>query len=277
MTYQIKFSLILILFFGLFSCGQTQTNRKVPVKDIDAYNQNYTDSILNCKLEYAFKQDSQDSLRQFFVDWNQMIKPNSKDFIEQNDTIKAVYDAYKVFYKPLDLLKLGNWEWGNELNSNCKYVAVQNKVFYAVVSSNSFDDFNWKTSHKDSISNFRPPLQIDINKVLYLTTEYDKSINNFLGTESSEMGTPNIMSPSRPEGESEKRYEMIRPFIPILHGHWGGYWHIETHPYVYIILFNKDLTIAKFGFRVGYQGGEATLIKGQNGWSIKESKETWIE
>lgn len=277
MTHQIKFSLILILAFGLHSCGLTPSSRKVSEQGIDTYKPIFTDSIINYKLEFAFKHNSQDTLRQLFADWNQMIKPNSKDFIEQNDTIKAVFDSYKVFYKPLDLLKLGDWEWGNDLNSNCKYVAVQNKIFYAVVSSDNFDDFNWDTSHKDSIINFRPPLQIASNKVLYLTTEYEKSINYFLGTESTEMGTPDIMNPSRPEGESKKRYEMIRPFIPILHGHWGGYWHLKTHPVVYIILFNSDLTIAKFDFRVGYQGGEATLTKGSNAWIIKESKVTWIE
>jgi hypothetical protein len=273
MSQPIKLILILISVFGLSSCGQKKVLKKIS----DTYKPIYTDSILCNRLEYAYKQNSQDSLRLFFADWNQNIEPSSKDFIEQNDTIKAVYDSYKAFYNPLDLLKLGDWEWGNDLNSMCKYIVVQNKIFYAVCSSNNFNDFDWETSRKDSICNFRPPLQIEQSKVLYLTTEYKKSIYHFLGTESTKVGTPNLMSPSRSKGESEKRYKQIRSFIPILHGHWGGYWHLETHPYVFTILFNKDLKIAKFDYRVGYQGGEATLTKGTNGWTIQKSEATWIE
>ena len=85
------------------------------------------------------------------------------------------------------------------------------------------------------------------------------------------------MNPSRPAGESEKRYKAIRTFIPVLHGHWGGYWHLETHPSVFFIVFNKSLTTARFDFRIGYQGGEATLVKNSKGWTIKKSEATWIE
>jgi hypothetical protein len=277
MTISTKYILLTTSLFSLLSCGQQTQTKKQPTFVADNYEPVYSTKILSDKLEIAFKQISTDTLGQIFLEWNKNVKPNTTEFIEQNDTIKAVFDVYKEFYKPLDLLKLGDWEWGNDLNSNCKYVVVQNKIFYAVMSPDSFDDFSWRTSHKDSINNFRPPLNIDSKKVLYLTTEYDKALNQFLGTESTEMGTPNIMNPSRPEGESEKRYEIIRPFIPVLHGHWGGYWHLETHPDVGVILLDKTLTKAKIDFRVGYQGGEATLEKQGNKWIIKKSKATWVE
>jgi hypothetical protein len=277
MTRQIILLTTLTIIVGLCSCRQPSESKKQLIVVLDTYKPVYTIKYLNHQLEFAFKQVSVDPFGQIFLNWNKKIEANTKEFIEQNDTIKAVFAAYKEFYKPLDLLKLGDWEWGNKLNSECKYVVVQNKIFYAVMDSNSFDDFNWRTSRKDSISNFRPPLNIDCKKVLYLTTEYDKSLNQFLGTASTKMGEPNIMNPSRPEGESKKRYDILRPFIPILHGHWGGYWHLETHPDVDYILFNKELTVAHIDFRVGYQGGEATLTKSKNVWTIKESKATWIE
>lgn len=267
----------LSLIFVLCSCGLHSEQKKELKLVEDTYKPIYSTTYLNDKLEFAFKQGSLDSIGQIFLQWNVKIEPNTKEFIEQNDTIKAVYDVYKEFYKPLDLLKLGDWEGGNELNSECKYVVIQNAMFYAVMDSNSFNNFNWRSSRKDSICNFRPPLNIDSKKVLYLTTEYDKTLNQFLGTKSTKFGEPNIMNTSRPTGDSEKRYEIIRPFIPILHGHWGGYWHLETHPDVAYILFNKDLTVARIDFRVGYQGGEATLIKGINGWTIAKSEATWIE
>lgn len=261
----------------LSSCGHQIQPTNQPTIVSDNYKPLYTADVLSDKLELAYKQNSPDTLEQVFVKWNVNVKSNTTEFIEQNDTIKAVFNVYKEFYKPLDLLKLGEWEWGNDLNSNCKYIIVQNKIFYSVVSSNNFDDFDWRNSHMDSINNFRPPLKLDSKKVLYLTTEYDEALNQFLGAESTEMGTPNIMNPSQPAGESEKRYEMIRSFIPILHGHNGGYWYLGTHPDVGYILLDKSLTKAKVYFRVGYQGGEAILKKQGSEWTIKKSKATWIE
>lgn len=279
MTTTTKYILLATVFFGIISCGQ-QRNGDTKISNVkvdDSYKPTLTVNQLNDKLELGFKQVKLDSFGQIFVEWNRIIKPNSDDFILQNDTINAVFNVYKEFYKPLDLLKLGDWEWGNDLNSKCKYVVVQNKIFYSVLRTDNFDDFDWEKSKKDSIANFRPPLNIDKNKVLYLTNEYADAINKFLGTESTKLGEGNIMNPSRPEGESEKRYEVLRSYIPILHGHWGGYWHLETHPDISIIIFNKTLTKAKIDFRVGYQGGEAILEKSGNNWTIKESKATWIE
>jgi len=269
--------ILLIALISLSSCGQKANSKNHHENVADDYKPAYTPGELNAKFEFAFKQSSTDTLKQIFNDWNKTIKPNTTAFIEQNDTIKAVFEAFREFYKPLNLLKLGNWEWGNKLNADSKYVVVQNNISYAIMPADSSKNFEWRTSGYESIDNFRPPVNLDSKKVLYLTEAYDTALNQFLGAESTKMGEPNIMNPSRPAGESEKRYEMIRPFIPILHGHWGGYWHLETHPLVSIILLNKDLTIAKFDFRVGYQGGEATLIKSANGWKIKESKTTWIE
>ena len=59
--------------------------------------------------------------------------------------------------------------------------------------------------------------------------------------------------------------------------YWGGYWHLETHPDIYYILFNEALNKAKVEFRVGYEGGEAILVKEKGEWIIKKSKMTWIE
>ena len=92
-----------------------------------------------------------------------------------------------------------------------------------------------------------------------------------------EFGTNNIMSPSLPEGESEERYNFLKEYIHILHGHWGGYWHLETHPEVNLILINNKLTRAKVYFRYGYQGGETLLEKENGEWTVKDSKATWIE
>ena len=124
--------------------------------------------------------------------------------------------------------------------------------------------------HYDTINDFRPSLNIAKEHVLYLLPEYKEAIYMFLKPDKDE--NIYIFDPHY----GNERSAFIRPYISVLNGHWGG-WHIETHPYINIIIFNKSLNKAKIYFRVGYQGGEATLEKNNSVWIISESKETWIE
>jgi hypothetical protein len=264
------FKTFIILFSLTFICSCSKQNSNV----IDTYKPKFTASELETKLELAFKNDS---LQSFFNEWNNLTNPNEDDFINQNDTVAAVFNTFQTFYNPSDLSKLGGWEWGNSLNSNSKLIVVQNIVFYTIMPTDDFSKFEWRKTKLDSVTNFRPAITSGKNNILYLTKEYKEAINRFLGSESSELGEGNIMNPARPKGESENRYKVLRPFIPILHGHWGGYWHIETHPKVEVILFNKTLTKARIDFRVGYQGGEAILERKGNDWKIIKSNATWIE
>lgn len=269
--------LLILTFVSILLTSQkcaTEPNNERTVND--NYQPLYTVAELVDKLENSVDTSS-NRLSKFFNEWNESITSNTEDFINQNDSIKAVFNVYRTFYKPLNLLELGDWEWGNELNSNARYVAVQNKIFYAVLPGNNLDKYDWKTSRTDSIDNFRPPILIGTDSVLYLTKEYELAISSFLGSEMTELGEGNIMSPSRPIEESQQRFELIRPFVPILAGHWGGYWHIESHPDASLIVFNQELTKARISFRVGYQGGSAILEKQNGQWVITESKETWIE
>jgi hypothetical protein len=54
---------------------------------------------------------------------------------------------------------------------------------------------------------------------------------------------------------------------------WGGYWHLETYPEVALTSFDR----ATIHFRVGYQGGEAKIVRQGNRWKLRRSKATWIE
>ena len=233
------------------------------------------------KLETAFQVSSTDDLVKFFRDWNVSISSNTVNFIKQDKISEAIFEIYKEFYSPLDLTNLGDWEWGNSLNSNSKYVAVQNKIVFAELKEEFFDTYFYQGIYEtitfDTICDFRPPLNLGKDKVLYLTPNYEKSLNMFLGTQSTEMGENGIMTPSMPREDSEKRYSFIRPYIPILHGHWGGYWHLATHPEISWIVIDTKNGASKVYFRVGYQGGEALLKKKSNGWKIVESRATWIE
>lgn len=276
-----KFTYQILFFLVLNSCSYNQNKFETTPNTTESYRPMFTDTFLVLKIEYAYNENDTDTLDYFFSIWNKTIPPNNSTLINQNDTIKAVYESFNAFYQPLHLLSLGRWEWGNHLNKNAKYVAVQNQIYYAIIPYENLEDeeidYDYSKIIRDSIMDFRPPLALSHKKILYLTPEYNTTLNKFLGTESTELGDPSIMTPSRPKGESEKRYNLIRSYIPIVHGHWGGYWHLNTHPDVFAIIFNKDLTSAKFIFRVGYQGGEAIFIKKRNKWTKKYSRETWIE
>ena len=213
---------------------------------------------LSEELERAFQSSSSTDLDQFFAKWNTSLSSNTG----RNDVEKNIYEIYKEFYSPFDLTRLGDWEWGNSLNSNCKYAAVQNKIYYAVVEKEVFN--TWYNIEKfDSISDFRPQLNLEKGKILYLLPEYEKALIMFVGTVASE-GT-------------DIRSKFVRPYIPILYAHEGGRWFLATHPEINRILLTPDKTVAKLFFRVGFQGGETTLEKNNNMWKITDSRVTWIE
>ena len=234
------------MIFGNYSCDKVVTTDNKSVEELCA------------KLETAFQSSSTSDLDRFFADWNTSVSSNTG----QNDIVKAIYEIYREFYSPFDLKRLGDWEGGNSLNSNCKYAAVQNKIYYTVVEREVFN--TWYNIEKfDSISDFRPQLNLEKSKILYLLPEYKEALNLFIGTVASE--------------NTQARYEFVRPYIPILYAHEGGRWYLATHPEVSRILLTPDKTVAKLFFRVGFQGGEATLEKKNNIWIITESRATWIE
>ena len=242
-----------------YSCDKEVTTNDKSAKEVTTDDKSAKE--LCAKLERAFQSSSTSDLDQFFTDWNISVSSNTGS-IGQNDTIKTIYDVYREFYSPLDLTKLGDWEWGNNLNSNSKYVAVQNKIYYAVVEKELFDSW-FNIENLDSISDFRPQLNLEKSKILYLLPEYKEALNLFIGTVASE--------------NTQARYEFVRPYIPILYAHEGGRWYLATHPEVSRILLTPNKTVAKLFFRVGFQGGEATLEKKNNIWIITESRATWIE
>ena len=231
-------------------------------------------------FENAYKKNSNDELKKILNRWNLAFQSVDLDNLN-NPAEKSIYELYKIFYKPKDLLKLGNWEWENKLNENSEFVIIQSKISYSILDLESLKNINenkrGNVLKKDSIINFRPQIDFDKSKILYSNINYNLALTKFLGSQSTKFGKPNIMSVSRPKKESEKRYKFIRPFIPVLHGHWGGYWQILTNPTIYALDFNRELTEAKIYFQVGYEGGETYLIKENQNWTIKESKTTWIE
>jgi hypothetical protein len=217
---------------------------------------------LQKKLENAFQQSSKSELEGFCREWNRSIPFNTTNYIKKDESVEIIYEIFKEFYNPYDLQKIigfGLVDIENNHYPYGKYIVVQNKINYTIISKENFDKYqdNLKT-----IKDFRPPLTLANEKILYLIPEYSKAIDKFLGKEMNE--------------DAEKRGSFLSNSIPIIHGHWSG-WHIETHPEVDRIYLDTDRTTAKVFFRVAHRGGEAILEKKANGWEIVESYATWIE
>uniref|UniRef100_UPI00404B4ECB hypothetical protein n=1 Tax=Flavobacterium sp. TaxID=239 RepID=UPI00404B4ECB len=232
-------------------------------------------------LENAYRKRSQKHLNQFFQKWQEESIPTD-NLNSLSELEKDVYTIFKDFYNPFNLGRIGDGEWGNELYAEIDYIIVQNKIFiytYEIDSLSAINKVNRDTIKfkKDSINDFCPDLNFGQVKTLFLFPKYEKAINKFLGTKNEPLGSGNIMNPAKARGLSEKRQKFLNKKLKIIHGHWGGYWHIITHPFVFSISFNLDRTIAHVNFRLVYQGGEAHYVKQNGQWILEKSKLTWIE
>ncbi len=232
-------------------------------------------------LDKAYKNKSQKQYDIFLQKWyNESIPMTSLDSL--SNLQKDVYEIFVDFYNPFNLKRVGAGESGDKLYSDIDYVIIQNSIFIHTYKTDSLNfhilaDTDALIMSKDSVVNFRPELKFKQAKPLYLLPKYEVVINKFLGSENYPLGTGGIMNPSRARGESAKRLKFLNKKLSIIHGHWGGYWHIETHPKVFSIDFNNDRTIAKVNYRLVYQGGEANYIKQNGEWKLNNADLTWIE
>ena len=220
-------------------------------------------------LEDAYQKDSYSLYKDILDEWHSRLP--SKPFDSLNREIeKDVYKIFQILYDPFAISSLGEHEWG-ELYEGYDYAVVQNFAYF----NYTYDSVNHES--RDSIGDFRPELHLDGKTILYLKPEYHQAIYAFLGVEYVPLGTGGIMNPSSPTGESRKRLEFLWKYLYIIPGHWGGYYHIVTHPEMYLVTFNTNADKARAYFRVGYMFGEAEFERINNNWEMMHSAITGIE
>jgi hypothetical protein len=233
-------------------------------------------------LETAYKKNSEIKLTEFLDNWNETIKSNEDSVSSGSHLKKEIFKIYDEFYNPFNLMRIGNGEWGDSLYFNVKYVIIQNRIDFLVLNNDSIGDFNFSIADslilsKDSIMDFRPNVIFPNAKTLYLTKDYGKTLTEFLKDKHHPLGFRGIMNPARAKGSSLDKQRFLNNYFLIIYGHWGGYWHLETHPYVFRIIFNKTMDTARVDFRLVYQGGDAILKKIDNKWEFVKGELTWIE
>lgn len=124
---------------------------------------------------------------------------------------------------------------------------------------------------------FRPRVSFPNKKIVYLTDEYKKLLDDFLGDQHVDLGTESIMQVAYAKDESRQRMEFLTKAAKIFYGHWGGYWQYETYPKANSIIFDREMQRAIVYFRFVYEGGEVYLEKKDGEWTIFSGKLTWIE
>lgn len=249
-----KLLIILLLFF--FSCENNDS-----FYDLYGNDENKVDyKLITESLSDAYDEQSKEKLVSILDYWNKQIKSVNNDIIT-NDTIKTIYELYQEFYKPFSINILGNHEWGNNFYSDVKYIVIQNKLYY---------NFDSKTYNQiDSIVDFRPEINFEGAKTLYLSDNYKTALYNFLGTDFYAYN--NNYNQDSVLNNSYKKMQFLYPQLLIYPGRWGGYWHLETHPYINFISFNKEMNKATISFRVVYMFGIALMEKQGEIWKITSS------
>ena len=240
-----------LIFFALtasllcfnYACNKEE-NYPIEVKTAEELYEN---------LEKVFQLSSTNALNQFFTEWNKSVSFNTAMSINE----KEIYDIYKVFYNPLSFsMKIGDKEYMQD--SNSKYVVVQNKIEYAIIGKEHFDNLLAEPINLETIDDFRPPLNLAKNRILYQMPEYKEALNMFLRTEST---------------DGQRKDDFIRPYIPLMRFRSGS-WIIGTLPLVSMIIMDDSRTSAKVYFIISHMGGVATLKKQANKWIVIENRAT---
>ena len=129
----------------------------------------------------------------------------------------------------------------------------------------------------DSNVTFRPPVHFSDRKIVYLTDEYKKLLDNFLGNKHVEMGKHNIMQVAYANKKSRRKMNFVSKAATIFYGHWGGYWQYETYPQANSIVIDTKMHRAIVYFSKIYVGGYVVLEKQNDNWEIMKIEYTWIE
>lgn len=240
----------LVILLLVFGCSNTDND--------DSCGLNTNAEFIKNSLTNAYKASCVDCLKDLLDNWNNEFNSNTN--IPESE--QAVYNVYKETYSPWALERMSNSEWGNGIYKDLSYYIIQDSI--------SYDD-NFRGTFSDNvitIKDFRPEINNNAISTLYLNKDYADAINCFLGA--------NDFTPHSDE-EKQARYKFLNNYLQFFHGHWGNYWHLETHPEIYRMSFNTAKDSVQVSFRLGYQGGEVILGKDNDEWKIKDWKMTWIE
>lgn len=224
------------------------------------YKKPYLATQTDRELLKYFEENSQDSLKQFFNNWENELRPYSRSKIEGlNDTLKAIYAVFNIFYttKPAYF--------------GFKYIILQNSISYAVIRDIAvFEKYTMERRQKDTITpdtltDFRPYKGKAFNQILYLNDKYKSALNYFFNEEN---GNYNCIQNFDKE-LTEKKRTFLSSYISLPADHRCKMYY--SFPYIEKIIFNSDLSGAKIFFRNSVSSGGGKV------YSIIDGKWTFIK
>lgn len=263
--------IVLAILVLIVSCTKSDNEfEKVTIPSLEC--EKIIDSLM-----VAYNTQSNDKLKTILDNWNASVNGYALSELEDDKT-RDVYEIFIEIYTPFDISRLGNHEWGGHMYEGFEYVIVQNKVFFDYTYETSKFTFESPEPEEiDTVTDFRPQVYFDNAKTLYLTEEYEVALNVFLDSDFFPFEAYDIEKPSLSWEESYKRLQFLITYLAIIPGHWGKYWHIETHPHILNIHFDAMMEKARVLFRVGYMFGTAELEKQNGDWVLISSVINMIE
>ena len=216
---------------------------------------------LSAGLEKTFA-DSKLVMSDFMDKWSKdssVLSNNNPTDLETN-----FLAIYKEVFSPFSY-KLYGWDkWADWTPfTGTRYIVVQSEVPYTIVDQvdTLVSDYNYV----DTLKHFFPKVSFENVTTLYLNTDYRNTFIKFLGD---------------PRNESEReifreKVDFLENTLKLSHGYnWRA---ILTQPIVDGICISKDFKEATVDFNIVSSGLRSYLVKENDKWTIKTTKETWIE
>jgi hypothetical protein len=250
-------------------------------------------------LEKAYKHNSEIILDEFFINWQNEIRPvKSEDLKIQNDTIQSIYKIYNtVFNAVADTRLLTRYLI---LSDRIEYDFVDifykkfwktdsvAKKFLLEVDPDAIDSYDtipeiwsdYQTEEKlsrDSILNFHPYIDGRNNSV-FINKYYENLLFQYMFN-TGYMARDQFEKSKRPIEESCKRINFFKKYIPTRCfmddegrvGYFAGF-SIMTKPKIFNISFGNNYHTAQVYYSMDGCGFIAYMIKRNNEWLFLTAK-----
>ncbi len=256
---------------------------------------------LSTELNEAYYRNSYQQADHFFRKWGKLSKPADTDKL--NDTLRFAYELFEDYYILLEQKKSGSNPL-NPHHPKSKYLLVEphlniymkDTVYYSqeyiselkrkyedqlILSANlssmpvpekpqyaphfGYETYGYMNARLvDSVTEFRPSVTIKGHQLLYLTPDYLRALNLFLGAEGNNLANGNFKQ-TLLENDINKRLVFLNRYISVSQGRIINF-HINSYPAPYAITFEPDFQHARIDYVMGEQIGFAVFQRKDRDW-----------
>ncbi len=217
--------------------------------------------LLSSKLERTFT-DSKTEMSDFMSQWSkdsESLKNNSPNELESN-----LFGIHKEIFSPFNFELFGWDKWTDWTPfTGTKYIVVQSQIPYKIVDQ--IDKIKSEYDFVDTLKHFYPGVHFDNVTTLYLDNEYQNIFIKFLGDPTNEAERTTF----------REKKDFLDNTLALSHGYnWRV---ILTQPIINGICVSKDFKEAIVDFNIVSSGLRSYLFKENEKWTIKTTREAWIE